>query len=59
MDPYYLTHKAKAIGYYPQMIFAGRRLNDGMGAYVAAQLIKVMGIIPPKNDRGDKRNFVP
>lgn len=40
--PYYLTHKAKAIGYYPQIILAGRRLNDGMGAYVAAQLIKTM-----------------
>ena len=42
VDPYYLTHKAKAIGYYPQIILAGRRLNDGMGAYVAAQLIKAM-----------------
>ena len=31
VDPYYLTHKAKAIGYYPQIILAGRRLNDGMG----------------------------
>ena len=42
VDPYYLTHKAKAIGYYPQIILAGRRLNDGMSAYVAAQLIKAM-----------------
>ena len=42
VDPSYLTHKAKAIGYYPQIILAGRRLNDGMGAYVAAQLIKAM-----------------
>ena len=35
VDPYYLTHKAEAIGYHPQLILAGRRLNDGMGAYVA------------------------
>ena len=42
VDRYYLTHKAKVIGYCPQIIIAGRRLNDGMGAYVAAQLIKVM-----------------
>jgi UDP-N-acetyl-D-galactosamine dehydrogenase len=42
VDPYYLTHKAEAIGYRPQMILAGRRINDGMGAYVAAQLIKAM-----------------
>lgn len=42
VDPYYLTHKAQAIGYHPEIILAGRRLNDGMGAYVAAQLIKTM-----------------
>lgn len=42
VDPYYLTHKAEAIGYHPQIILAGRRLNDGMGAYVAAQLVKGM-----------------
>lgn len=42
VDPYYLTHKAQAIGYYPQIILAGRRLNDSMGAYVASQLIKAM-----------------
>ncbi|WP_348655574.1 Vi polysaccharide biosynthesis UDP-N-acetylglucosamine C-6 dehydrogenase TviB [uncultured Sulfitobacter sp.] len=42
VDPYYLTHKAESIGYYPQIILAGRRLNDGMGAYVAGQLIKEM-----------------
>ena len=34
VDPYYLTHKAQAIGYHPEIILAGRRLNDGMGAYV-------------------------
>lgn len=42
VDPYYLTHKAEAIGYYPQIILAGRRLNDGMGEYVAEQLVKKM-----------------
>ncbi len=40
VDPYYLTHKAEAIGYHPQIILAGRRLNDGMGSYVAMQLVK-------------------
>jgi UDP-N-acetyl-D-galactosamine dehydrogenase len=42
VDPYYLTHKAESIGYHPQVILAGRRLNDGMGAYVASQMIKAM-----------------
>ena len=42
VDPYYLTYKAQAIGYHPEIILAGRRLNDGMGAYVATQLIKAM-----------------
>lgn len=42
VDPYYLTHKAEAIGYHPQVILAGRRINDGMGAYVAGQMIKAM-----------------
>jgi UDP-N-acetyl-D-galactosamine dehydrogenase len=42
VDPYYLTHKAESIGYRPQMILAGRRVNDGMGSYVAGQLIKAM-----------------
>lgn len=42
VDPYYLTHKAEAIGYRPEIILAGRRLNDGMGAYVAGQLIKAL-----------------
>ncbi len=40
VDPYYLTHKAQAIGYHPEIILAGRRLNDSMGAYVASQLVK-------------------
>jgi UDP-N-acetyl-D-galactosamine dehydrogenase len=42
VDPYYLTHKAQSVGYHPEMILAGRRLNDGMGAYVVSQLVKVM-----------------
>jgi UDP-N-acetyl-D-galactosamine dehydrogenase len=42
VDPYYLTHKAEAVGYIPEIILAGRRLNDRMGAYVVAQLVKVM-----------------
>jgi UDP-N-acetyl-D-glucosamine/UDP-N-acetyl-D-galactosamine dehydrogenase len=42
VDPYYLTHKAQQIGYHPEMILAGRRINDGMGAYVAGQLVKAM-----------------
>jgi UDP-N-acetyl-D-galactosamine dehydrogenase len=42
VDPYYLTHKAQAIGYHPEIILAGRRLNDSMGNYVVAQLIKAM-----------------
>ncbi len=42
VDPYYLTHKAQEIGYHPEMILAGRRVNDGMGAYVAERVIKLM-----------------
>lgn len=42
VDPYYLTHKAQAIGYHPEIILAGRRLNDAMGAYVASQLVRAM-----------------
>jgi len=42
VDPYYLTHKAQAIGYNPEIILAGRRLNDNMGCYVVSQVIKLM-----------------
>lgn len=42
IDPYYLTYKAEELGYYPQVILAGRRLNEGMSSYVAAQLVKAM-----------------
>jgi UDP-N-acetyl-D-galactosamine dehydrogenase len=40
VDPYYLTYKAKEVGYIPEVILAGRRINDGMGSYVATQLVK-------------------
>ncbi|MEW7972964.1 MAG: Vi polysaccharide biosynthesis UDP-N-acetylglucosamine C-6 dehydrogenase TviB [Candidatus Thiodiazotropha endolucinida] len=42
VDPYYLTHKAQSIGYQPEIILAGRRLNDGMGAYVVHSVVKMM-----------------
>ncbi len=42
VDPYYLTHKAQEIGYTPEVILAGRRINDGMGAYVATEVFKLM-----------------
>ncbi|QFT85263.1 UDP-N-acetyl-D-glucosamine 6-dehydrogenase [Halomonas sp. THAF12] len=42
VDPYYLTHRAEQVGYHPEIILAGRRINDGMGGYVANQLVKQM-----------------
>lgn len=42
VDPYYLTHKAQALGYLPEVILAGRRINDGMGQYIAAEVVKLM-----------------
>ncbi|MCP3866955.1 MAG: Vi polysaccharide biosynthesis UDP-N-acetylglucosamine C-6 dehydrogenase TviB [Gammaproteobacteria bacterium] len=42
VDPYYLTHKAQEIGYHPEIILAGRRINDGMGAYVVSEVVKLM-----------------
>ena len=42
VDPYYLTHKAQSIGYHPEIILAGRRINDSMGGYVVSQLVKAM-----------------
>ena len=53
VDPYYLTHKAEILGYHPQVIKAGRRINDGMDAYVAQQTIKQM-IRSGTNIRGAK-----
>ena len=42
VDPYYLTHKAQEVGYHPEMILAGRRLNDDMGRYIASEAVKLM-----------------
>lgn len=42
VDPYYLTHKAQSLGYHPEIILAGRRLNDGMAIYVAGRVVKLM-----------------
>ena len=42
VDPYYLTHQAEKHGYHPQVILAGRRINDGMGKYIAEQTVKTM-----------------
>ena len=42
VDPYYLTHKAQALGYLPEVILAGRRINDGMGKYIATEVVKLM-----------------
>ncbi|MFO7604468.1 MAG: UDP binding domain-containing protein, partial [Gammaproteobacteria bacterium] len=42
VDPYYLTQKAESIGYHPDIILAGRRINDGMGGYVTGQVIRLM-----------------
>ena len=52
VDPYYLTHKAQQVGHHPEIILAGRRINDGMGAYVASQLIKAMLIRNIQVSRG-------
>ena len=52
VDPYYLTHKSQEMGYHPEMILAGRRINDNMGLYVAAQVIRLMvksGVSLPKS----------
>ncbi len=42
VDPYYLTHKSESLGYSPEIILAGRRLNDGMGSFVSSQLVKLL-----------------
>lgn len=42
VDPYYLTHKAEMVGYHPQVILAGRRINDGMGKFIAEKTVKLM-----------------
>lgn len=57
VDPYYLTHKAEMIGYHPQVILAGRRINDNMGKYVAEQTIKQM-IVNGSQIKGAKVNVL-
>ncbi len=42
VDPYYLTHKSQEVGYHPEMILAGRRINDNMGLYVASEVVRLM-----------------
>ena len=42
VDPYYLTHKAQSLGYLPEVILAGRRINDGMGRYIASEVVKLL-----------------
>src|SRR2546428_8060679 len=42
VDPYYLTARAEAAGYYPQVILSGRRINDGMGGFIAQRLVKLL-----------------
>ena len=44
VDPYYLTHKAEEVGYHPQVILAGRRINDGMGAFVAQECVRLLAL---------------
>ena len=44
VDPYYLAHKAQQLGYYPQIILSGRRINDGMGSHIASQFVKLMAL---------------
>lgn len=52
VDPYYLTHKAEEVGYHPQVILAGRRINDGMAAFVAAEAIKGLIALNKKVNAG-------
>ena len=54
VDPYYLTHKADMLGYHPQVILAGRRINDGMGKFIAEQTVKQM-IQPGSTVKGARR----
>lgn len=53
VDPYYLTHKAQAAGYHPEVVLAGRRVNDNMGAYIANRLIRALIVcgVPVRNAR--------
>ena len=57
VDPYYLTHKAEMLGYHPEVILAGRRINDGMGKFIAEQTIKQM-IAAGSSVKGAKVNVL-
>ena len=57
VDPYYLTHKAETLGYHPQVILAGRRINDGMGKFIAEQTVKQM-IAGAATSKGAKVNVL-
>jgi UDP-N-acetyl-D-galactosamine dehydrogenase len=57
VDPYYLTHKAQMLGYHPEVILAGRRINDGMGKYIAEQTVKQM-IAGGKSVKGARANIL-
>ncbi|MDL2353681.1 MAG: nucleotide sugar dehydrogenase [Pseudomonadota bacterium] len=57
VDPYYLTHKAEMVGYHPQVILAGRRINDGMAKFVAEKTVKTM-IAAGFNVKGSKVNVI-
>ena len=57
VDPYYLTHKAELLGYHPQVILAGRRINDGMGAYIARKTVQQM-IHAGRNIKGARVNVL-
>jgi UDP-N-acetyl-D-glucosamine/UDP-N-acetyl-D-galactosamine dehydrogenase len=57
VDPYYLTHKAELLGYHPQVILAGRRINDGMGSYIARKTVLEM-IHAGRNIKGAKVNIL-
>ena len=57
VDPYYLTHKAELLGYHPEVILAGRRINDGMGSYIARKTVKQM-IHAGRNIKGARVNVL-
>jgi len=57
VDPYYLTHKAELVGYHPQVILAGRRINDGMGAFIARKTVQQM-IHAGRNIMGARVNIL-
>jgi UDP-N-acetyl-D-galactosamine dehydrogenase len=57
VDPYYLTHKAELVGYHPEVILAGRRINDGMGSYIARKTVQQM-ILAGRNIKGARVNVL-